>query len=412
MKRLFILEEITAGYRKMTTAGKNLVCENVILVTHSMGGLVARLAAKIDQEGRQRILGVAHGVMPATGAATAYKRTRSGFEGASAVILGWDGADMMATMAYAAGPLELMPFPNYNANFDPYQTPEATPRKHWLRACHQDGRNNEISYDLGTKDFMGSIYLSDEENVWWRLMKEELINPAGKEERAKKIKEARKNGKVIAAENDQTTDFDKFALLMTKTVQKTQSELSSGEVDYYHPVTYAHYAADREQKSFNEVCWRNTEGFYRLSKNDMPLDAMRRITPGSVPLPHKDETPDYLLGKEISDDLLGKVTLQLEDKNDAAYHYYSATFKIDKPREPGDGTVPACSGAAPTKYCRQIFRHEGTAKGQPSYAHVPSYNSPIAQDVTVYSVIRIVMETHPAFSAKGQPEEMTTEEEP
>lgn len=57
-------------------------CEKVILVTHSMGGLVAR-AAIHPEMGKisEKVLGIIHGVMPAMGAGTAYKRVRCGFEG-------------------------------------------------------------------------------------------------------------------------------------------------------------------------------------------------------------------------------------------------------------------------------------------------------------------------------------------
>jgi pimeloyl-ACP methyl ester carboxylesterase len=52
-------------------------CEQVILVTHSMGGLVARACAKRVPG---RIAGVIHGVMPALGAPAAYRRMTCGTE--------------------------------------------------------------------------------------------------------------------------------------------------------------------------------------------------------------------------------------------------------------------------------------------------------------------------------------------
>ena len=56
-------------------------CEKVIIVTHSMGGFVARGIVHPDIGGLQdRVLGVVHGVQPAIGAAAAYKRMRAGFE--------------------------------------------------------------------------------------------------------------------------------------------------------------------------------------------------------------------------------------------------------------------------------------------------------------------------------------------
>jgi len=55
------------------------LCRKAILVTHSMGGLVARWAC--EQEGaRDKVFGVVHGVQPAVGAAAAYWRMKAGFE--------------------------------------------------------------------------------------------------------------------------------------------------------------------------------------------------------------------------------------------------------------------------------------------------------------------------------------------
>ncbi len=52
-------------------------CEKVILVTHSMGGLVGRACAKRIPD---KIAGVIHGVMPALGAPLAYRRLACGTE--------------------------------------------------------------------------------------------------------------------------------------------------------------------------------------------------------------------------------------------------------------------------------------------------------------------------------------------
>lgn len=55
--------------------GMGLMCEKVILITHSMGGLVARSACKLHgAEGK--VLGVVHGVQPAMGAPAAYWRIK------------------------------------------------------------------------------------------------------------------------------------------------------------------------------------------------------------------------------------------------------------------------------------------------------------------------------------------------
>ena len=54
---------------------KKFKCEKVIIVTHSMGGLVGRALCHPDYGNLQdKILGIVHGVMPAIGAAAAYRR--------------------------------------------------------------------------------------------------------------------------------------------------------------------------------------------------------------------------------------------------------------------------------------------------------------------------------------------------
>src|SRR5439155_4638547 len=56
---------------------ENPRCKKVILVTHSMGGLVARSACSGGLAGD--VLAVVHTVQPVTGAPAAYWRMKSGF---------------------------------------------------------------------------------------------------------------------------------------------------------------------------------------------------------------------------------------------------------------------------------------------------------------------------------------------
>jgi pimeloyl-ACP methyl ester carboxylesterase len=90
------------------------LCSKVILLTHSMGGLVARSAAKLHgSEGN--ILGIVHSVQPASGAPAAYWRMKAGFEGSSlpASVLGNDGLSVTAMLANSPGGLELLPNQHY-----------------------------------------------------------------------------------------------------------------------------------------------------------------------------------------------------------------------------------------------------------------------------------------------------------
>ncbi len=92
-------------------------CEKVILITHSMGGLVARAACKLaGAEGD--VLGVVHGVQPATGAAAAYWRIKAGFEGDKlpSAVLGNDGKDVTAVLGNCPGGLQLLPNRHYRTN--------------------------------------------------------------------------------------------------------------------------------------------------------------------------------------------------------------------------------------------------------------------------------------------------------
>lgn len=98
----------------------------VILMTHSMGGLVARAAMALNPGVVSSILGVIHGAQPSTGAVVAYRRfltgatsqtdpaTSGGFMGkvAAAVlnrIMGSTPQDYATLQAGLPGPIQLMP---------------------------------------------------------------------------------------------------------------------------------------------------------------------------------------------------------------------------------------------------------------------------------------------------------------
>lgn len=86
-----------------------------IIVTHSMGGLVARAALKADSELREKVYGVIHVVQPAVGTPLAYRRFFTGAReewvdpDALAKILGNTGEKFAAMMHGMPGPMQLMP---------------------------------------------------------------------------------------------------------------------------------------------------------------------------------------------------------------------------------------------------------------------------------------------------------------
>jgi hypothetical protein len=97
-------------------------CQKVILVTHSMGGLVARSACAGGLE--SEVLGVLHTVQPVTGAPAAYWRMKAGFERigrgvtghAAAWVLGANGLEVTALLGHMPGGLQLLPSMSYGDN--------------------------------------------------------------------------------------------------------------------------------------------------------------------------------------------------------------------------------------------------------------------------------------------------------
>ncbi len=327
------IERITKYYRD-----RKKICEKVIIVTHSMGGFVARSA--VQEAGvQEKVLGVLHGVMPAIGAPAVYKRMRAGFEGVAQVVLGRNAAETTAVMANSPGGLELLPNAQYKT-----RGPDGAPR-HWLRASStpitQGGRQSGgQSTLLGDKDIYKEIYLNN--SAWWRMVKEELINPA-------KINYASQKNFQI---NEDTPEKDN---------KKSEFEIYGQNIedarnfhiriqDKYHLITYAYYAADGERRSWNEVEWKCSE-----------------------PVAGELSTAEL-----VEDDLNGELKLQINEGRHK--------FEVQPGSGPGDGTVPAESGDAPRSYSVQIFKHEGKAKGHMSYDHQYSYNNQMTQAVTLYSI--------------------------
>jgi pimeloyl-ACP methyl ester carboxylesterase len=78
-------------------------CTQVIVVTHSMGGLVARACAQLPGM-TARIAGIVHGVMPAVGAAVAYRRCKVGMRDedfGAGLVIGSNGREVTAVFAPA-----------------------------------------------------------------------------------------------------------------------------------------------------------------------------------------------------------------------------------------------------------------------------------------------------------------------
>ena len=186
-------------------------CEKVIVITHSMGGLVARAMAHPQMGNLQnRILGIVHGVMPAIGAAATYKRMRCGFEGVAGNVLGRDGPSVTAVLANAQGGLELLPSSAYGNG--------------WLTVTY---KTNTLLDLPGQRNPYDEIYKVRDR--WYQLIIEDWINPATE----------------IGPGLDVTFGYLDRA-------RKFHEKLDG----YYHPQSYAHYGADPHRQAWRSVCWK------------------------------------------------------------------------------------------------------------------------------------------------------------
>lgn len=195
-------------------------CSQVILVTHSMGGLVARACAKRIPA---KILGIVHGVMPALGAPVCYRRIACGTEAGNFVaekfaeIAGRKEEDTTPVMATAPGPLELLPNNKYP--------------KPWLHATFENGDGKHLAR-LSLP--IGNVYdMYRDTASWYRMIDPALADPADKFKGPIKVADQIKKA-VTQAEYFHTTVLG----------------------DYYHPNSYAFYGDDPAHLSFGSCRWQ------------------------------------------------------------------------------------------------------------------------------------------------------------
>ncbi|KPD03635.1 PGAP1 family protein [Moellerella wisconsensis ATCC 35017] len=152
--------------------GYGLAVEKVILVTHSMGGLVARYAMNPTLEStfegcQNKVLGVVHGVIPDLGSPAAYRRMGTGAseEGYTAGrILGWSAKELMPVLAQSPAPLQLLPYPSYKSP--------------WLSIPEEGSYPQTKDPQTGKPDPFKDIYLRND--VWWKLYKPDILDKENK----------------------------------------------------------------------------------------------------------------------------------------------------------------------------------------------------------------------------------------
>lgn len=285
---------------------KKRECDAVLLVTHSMGGLVARACA---QKIPQLIAGVVHGVMPALGAPVCFRRLACGSETSSpsnsmlanigtekfAEIAGLTIAETMPVLATAAGPLELLPNHLYP--------------KPWLFAQSVDDQKKPAFINLSCADPY-ELYMNFDS--WYRLIDLEFADPA-------KTYRGNVQERVIEA---------------VRQARKFHCEILK---DNYHPKTYVFYGADHTQLSYGSFRWKLTTRFSNLTESMIK----------------KARLAGYLVGGgrriQLQNGIFVEVTPSVQDVH-------------------GDGTVPYQSGIAPAGKVKQVFATQGYSH-QGSYSN-------------------------------------------
>jgi hypothetical protein len=272
-------------------------CTQVILITHSMGGLVARACSQLEGM-ESKIVGIVHGVMPATGAPVAYRRCKVGMndeDPAAGLVIGSDGLEVTAVFAQSPGALQLLPSETYGIN--------------WLQISDPVGG---IISTFPKADPYEEIYL--QRGRWWSLIREEWLSPP--------------EGKPI-----KWTEFEKNI-----TAAKEFHRSIAGK---YHRNTFAFYGGGVEKKSYEKVIWALKKGSPPEGGGSAPL-ATEVASFGQEAVRTDGSNNLYVGGSRI---------LSTSTRGDSvSAHYREPSFweiRCSAWNSNGDGTVPTLSGSAP-----------------------------------------------------------------
>lgn len=317
------------------------VCKGVILLTHSMGGLVARAAAK-EHGAEPHIFGVIHGVMPTHGAGAFYKRMVAGFSNEhtgffdilgriTAYALGKTARETLPVLALNSGPLELAPSHRYNGG------------RPWLMIKSHNGTLLKSLPEVGSEveaDPYGQIY--SRMDVWWRAVNPEWLDPVGME-----------------------LDPEGGYLNVLQQAKRYHSRLA--DAGGFHSRTFAHYGDDPNHATWGEVVWEVTpsrRNLWGVGWRGPDENGTRQGSPEFWKI-HKHNGADRAVlrdpaGAEI----------------DAA---------ILKGADPGDGTVPAAASAAAVDQFSEIScRHEQ------GFDHNSDYLDPRVRSWVLNVIVRMV----------------------
>lgn len=297
---------------KKSYKDKGRRCEKVILVTHSMGGLVARAACTLSGA-MDNVLGVIHGVQPANGSPAAYWRMKGGFERPHAIpelalscwwknpvkafkhlkgkivesellglpftnlkigkgnitawVLGTDGEEVTALMGNMPGGLQLLPNKQYKNNDGHHR---------WLELYDINGGRTM----LPEADPYEEIYRK--KDVYYRLVKPEWLDPGKNENKENNIKNGDGQGTkdtMKSVLNEDVTSWD-FYLGYLAEAEKFHDHLNTDESkkiytshQFYQFYSSGIASADRIVFERSEdSLWESIKRFFGTIAEDLPGD--------------------------------------------------------------------------------------------------------------------------------------------
>jgi len=324
-----------------------LAVNKVIIITHSMGGLVARSLVSPQGKGLNKagkVLGVIHGAMPANGAAETYISMRQGESGYLSPVLGRDAQEVGAVMAMAQGSLELLPFDNGNYRLtNDWQGGESSSK--WLRYGEQ---GNQIL--PGSKGACDEIYAAD---TWYGLLpqvnldKLQEINKERDQKEAKKALPPDANDRQFGVKDQSTTVRKDFETVIHN-VKTFHMQITS----VYHQDSFAFWGFEKTLPTMAGVDWQPYNGWWH---------------------PSASTTLDNGEGKTYDGQQWRKLKVI---------------------EEPGDGTVPFASWREDRYLMRICFvQGQGVAPGvHKGFGHQKAFANEQALAVSMYAIAKLVQQ--------------------
>ncbi|MDR2093313.1 MAG: hypothetical protein LBP58_08390, partial [Azoarcus sp.] len=348
----------------------------VILVTHSMGGLIARRGAQLAPD---KVLGIVHGVQPTVGAAVLYRRLRAGQEikhffdiagRVVAAIMGRNQEDMTVQLARCPGPFALAP------------TKDHPP--HWLRVYGGDREDGgDLLFSLPESDPYTEIYAKTTEDVWWGMVDPSLMDPLGE-----MTGEDEPGGEDEAGEGEKLTPKKAYGKAIEKAAM-FHDRLGL----YAHPETYGYYGT-AEENSFGYVGWTcpaGVDSYTDCYEDEACTRPLRRdyfkTAPGKGQQSGKAHVPVYRKAAAAvytEDSLLRARELAGGER--------LVSFRLPNTRnQAGDGTVAKDSG----EYLEKLTPQLKEVLGIPGFEHQSAFDDLHAYRATIYFIARIVQKAAP-----------------